>query len=392
MKKLLSTFLTLLLLLSPLTSFAATVFMEAGGNADGQVGTTNGFWRVVTGTPAVATDFTHAGQPYSIKFRPGNVDVVKSPLTILQNAGNQISFWIYIAAYPAVGNSDIFVLENTTPATVAGLSLSSTGVLNLVDSVPNVLAAGPTLALGKWYHISLAYNVTSTTVNQFGVWVNDLSAIQVTNVTLVNVGIDNMYFGNINTNSLLDYRLSDVYANNATAIADVGNVYVTAKRPFSNGTTNGFSTQIGSGGSSYGTGHAPQVNERPLSVTNGWSMVGVGSAITEEYSIEGKQIGDANLNGATIVDEEGWVSASSLAGETASIIVGGVSSNISLTTTNTLFKKIAGSTIYPAGGTDIGIITTTALTTVSLFENGLLIAYIPPPNPSATMMMLGIGF
>ena len=43
-----------------------------------------------------------------------------------------------------------------------------------------------------------------------------------------------------------------------------------------------------------------------------------------------------------------------------------------------MFTNAAGSTTYPAGsGSDIGEITTTALTTVSLYECGIVIAYIP---------------
>ncbi len=66
----------------------------------------------------------------------------------------------------------------------------------------------------------------------------------------------------------------DIYVDNGSDLSDPGNVHVTAKRPGSNGLSNGFATQIGSGGSGFGSGHAPQVNERPLSNTNGWSSVG----------------------------------------------------------------------------------------------------------------------
>src|SRR6185436_9856514 len=126
-------------------------------------------------------------------------------------------------------------------------------------------------------------------------------------------------------------RSSDHYVDSSASLTDTGNIWVTAKRPNANGTTNGFTTQIGSGGSGYGTGHSPQVNERVLSTTNGWSMVGAGSAVTEEYNIESAAAGDIDISSANYVDVMGWVYASSLVNETASIIVNGVSSNISLT-------------------------------------------------------------
>ena len=51
---------------------------------------------------------------------------------------------------------------------------------------------------------------------------------------------------------------------------------------------------------------------------------------------------------------------------------------IKLNNANTMFTKIAGSSTYPAGtGTDIGIVTATTATTVSLYEAGIMVAYIP---------------
>ncbi len=107
-------------------------------------------------------------------------------------------------------------------------------------------------------------------------------------------------------------------------------------------------------------------------------MIGAGSAITEEYNIESQATGDDPMTGATLVDYMGWAYAKSLSSETASLILNNVTSNVSLTSTTTYFTKVAGSATYPAGsGTDLGIITTTALTTVSLYEAGVIFAYTP---------------
>ena len=69
---------------------------------------------------------------------------------------------------------------------------------------------------------------------------------------------------------------------------DPGAILVTAKRPFTNGTTeDGFTTQIGASGSGYGSGHTPQVNERPLSQTNGWSVIGAGGRRSRKNTTSG---------------------------------------------------------------------------------------------------------
>jgi len=75
-------------------------FAEPGGDADFLVGTTNGFWRALAGTPAVATDFVHGTHVKSIKYRPGNQDIVKSATGLIANAGARFSFYIYLNALP----------------------------------------------------------------------------------------------------------------------------------------------------------------------------------------------------------------------------------------------------------------------------------------------------
>ncbi len=176
-------------------------------------------------------------------------------------------------------------------------------------------------------------------------------------------------------NKFLNFQ--HVYIDDVNDLTAPGDIRITAKRPNANGTLIEFTTQIGAGGSGYGSGHSPQVNERPLSTTNGWSIAAT-AVKTEEYNIEGQTVGDINLSGATLVDYTGWVHAKALIAETGKIRVNNVDTNISLTSTITMFTKIAASTTYPAAtGTDIGILTSATETTVSLYEAGIMFAYNP---------------
>lgn len=355
----------------------ATKFLEPGGDADFAIAGTNGFWPNQFGSATVATDFVHGGHIKSIKYVVNSTSYVGTGATIgLTNTGNRISIYIYINAMPTSTTSLFGIYANNT--VIASVKVTSAGTLQLWNgTVAQIGSNGSTLSTGVWYRLCFAYTITSTTINELRLYKDGISDISVTNGTIGTTSPNVLRVGNINADATLDLRSSDHYVDDSSSLTDTGNIWVTAKRPFSNGTTNNFTTQVGSGGSGYGSGHSPQVNERPLSTTNGWSMVGAGSAVTEEYTIEGKSVGDIDISTATIVDYVGWVSAKSLAGETASIVVGGVSSNISLTSTNTLFTKVAGSATYPAGGTDIGIVTDTSLTTVTLNEAGIIVAYIP---------------
>ncbi len=359
-----------------------TTFMEPGGDA------TFGAEFYVVQT-SVATDFVHGTHVKSLKYRPATTDQVKTPAATLSDTGSRVSFYIYLVAYPSVSSSFATLINAASTQNIVRFQLSQRGGFSLDANGPAIGSPGPNLQLNKWYRISLAYTITDSTHSRFEAFVDGVSAISGTNPTLGGgTGTDKLVIGNPGSDSTLDFRSSDHYIDSSSSLLDTGDIWVTAKRPFVNGTVNGFTTQIGSGGSGYGTGHAPQVNERPLSTTNGWSMIGAGSAVTEEYGIENKSTGDINISGRVVVDFMGWVYASSLANETASIIVAGATSNISLTSANTMFTKAAGSTVYPAGGTDIGIITTTALTTVSLYECGIMVAFIQTPYVNDLKIML----
>lgn len=373
----------------------ATIFIDPGGDSTFDTS----LEPVVSGTVTIATDFVHGGHIKSYKFATGGSNWIAPSITVT-DAGGRHSVWFYFNALPT-GTTELIDLVKSGPgAAVAMVLMTSAGVILLGNGSTQLGSNGPTLTTGNWYRISFAWKITSTTVNQFLVTVGSatgtiLGTIAVTNGTLTNTTSGALITGNFGGDATLDLRASDIYIDNSTAVTDPGNVWVTAKRPFANGTTNGFTTQIGAGGSGYGTGHAPQVNERPLSITNGWSMVGAGSAVTEEYTIEGLSVGDIDLTGATIVDFMGWVDVKALIAETGKIIVAGVSTNISVTTSANIFKQIAGSTTYPAGGTDIGVTTSTTVTTFSLYEGGIAVAYIPgvptTTSSSPTLSLMGVG-
>lgn len=354
----------------------ATVFVDPGGDSTFDIS----LWPATGGgtAPVVATDFVHGGHIKSYKF------AVNSGSYLIgtggaSDTGGRISVWIYLNALPTT-TAPLFQIEKTGDGNVvAGIYVTSGGVLQILDFIGTQQGSnGSALTTGVWNRLCFAWTITSSTVNQLRLFLNGSLNITSTNGTLNQTGSADIQLGNGNADLTLDMRASDYYVDNSTALSDPGNIWVTAKRPFTNGTTIGFTTQIGSGGSGYGSGHTPQVNERPRSDTNGWSVVAAGSAITEEYNVEGQSVGDINITGSTIVDYMGWLRSKALLSETGKIIINGVSTNISLTSTSTTFTKIAGSATYPAGtGTDIGEISATTATTVSLFDCGIAVAYIP---------------
>jgi hypothetical protein len=359
-------------------------WLEPGGDADFGIG----LWTGTTGTaPTVVQDFVHGFHQYSIQpSTSASGAVYRTGAFVTSSPWNDCSVWVYFNALPSSGVTQLFGADKTVGGThVWAVQITSGGVLQFIDAASGtqIGSNGATLTTGVWYRISVIAGIgnTSGTGNLLTVYVNGVSSITASAFAITNIGAGVFWLGTVNASNTCDVRYSDIwtYTGGASNVADPGNLWVTAKRPVSNGTTNGFTTQIGSGGSGYGSGHAPQVNERPASTTNGWSMVGAGSAVTEEYTIEGQSVGDVSIVGATQLFVSGWIYASSLAGETANTIINNVATGTAaLTSTPTFFTLIATATAtYPVGGTDIGIKTTTALTTVSLYECGILIGFVP---------------
>lgn len=377
----------------------ATKFIEPGGDADFAIGfgtPGNGFWSD-NNNATVVTDFVHGSHIKSLKYAPNTGQAVISPTGILADAGRRITMYIYLNALPTTAAASLFGV-NAAGGAICLVRLTTAGTLQLWNSTTaQVGTDGATLSTGIWYRLCLSYTITNGTTNRFVLFKDTVQTISVTNGTFdTPTGSNRVKIGNTDSNAGLDFRSSDHYVDDSSALTDTGDVWVTAKRPFANGTTNGFTTQVGAGGSGYGTGHAPQVNERPLSTSNGWSMIGAGSAVIEEYNIESVSVGDMNLTGKTLVDYAGWVSINSLAGETINVILDGASLAQAITSSATVYTKFKGSTTYPAGtGTDLGVQTDTSLTTVTLNECGVLVAFIGPPTTTTAnnnnLLILGIG-
>lgn len=254
------------------------------------------------------------------------------------------------------------------------------GGFKVLDSAFALLATGThTTALNTDGRLCVRVSITNATTFLIKVYIGGVLDMNISSGGTVVTLIDQISEGLLGGSAASDTMFTaHGYAIDAyDAGADMGDVRVVAKLPNANGTTNGFTTQIGAGGSGYGTGHAPQVNERALSATNGWSL-NTASAITEEYNVEGATVGDADLTGATILDWQGWVWAKTTGGSRAgNIVVKGTNSARTFTTTAAWYEAFAAVATYPAGsGTDVGMISQAVSDTYSLYECGVQIAYI----------------
>lgn len=323
----------------------------------------------------------------------GNTRVAKAqpPIGVINNNGRG-SFYVFADARASSfsnGSTACDLLASFGNATTFcfGIALDNNGKLRLLagqaGTITSQVTGATTLAINTFYHISFAWSVTSANVNSFRVWLNGVLELTINNIVGLITDQDRMTFGIDGwdcTSSAVNAYFTDMYLDGASILSDPGDIRVTAKRPISNGTTNQFTTQIGVGGSGVGSGHAPQVNERALSQTNGWSITPSGSTRTEEYNIEAASAGDVDITGMIIMGVVGWIFTKTASSLTNSIIVDGTLTNIANTTTAKAFRQVSPNpTTYPAGtGSDIGMRSTTTASLHSLYECGITIAYIAP--------------
>lgn len=369
--------LFLVFLLLAESVLATTTFLEPGTDATQDL---SFYVNGSTGTIGTATDQKYTG-PCSLKAQLGNPSttaIARGPDASLADAGTRVSFWFRFDSLPAA-SAIVFFGTNTSNQSVFQVVLNSTGNLVMTPVGATAATGSQVLAVNTWHHVVVAYTVTNTTTFRFQLYLDGIAEANATAGTLTRTGSSRCEPGAgngfpINSNVWFD----DIYTDNIADYSDTGAIRVTSKRPFANGTVNGFSgTGVGSG---YGSGNAVYVNEQPLSQASYVSIITVATAITEEYNIEKPPTGDVNIHGQEIIDICGWIFTKSLTGETVKLRLKNVDTNETITSTPAMYTAFAGSKVYPAGtGTDIGMVTdNTTATTVTLYECGVLIAYRYP--------------
>jgi hypothetical protein len=376
-----------ILLLAAASCSGATVWMESGGDATRDTS----FYSSVSGTGASIDSSVFYTGGRSLKVI-GGANTTLNRTGILADAGRRISFRWRTTSTSISGASTIPLLQvcNSSAILIAAIVLEnpgSGGVLSIAPTGVTHTYGTRILQPNQWYRIAFSYTITNSTTFEFRLYIDGkLEGDNTGTGTLTTITSSLMRLQNTSVLSSSDYfNYDDIYVDNGTDLSDPGNIIVTNKRPNASGALVEWTTQIGSGGSGYGTGHSPQVNEQPLSVTNGWSIASA-SLKTEEYTIEGASTGDIDVSNPhyQLVDYLGWVHMKVGSDGTRNIIVNGSATNVSATTTATTFVKAAGSATYPSGNTAIGMNNNSVNNLTSLYECGILLAYKLPRRVSVT--------
>ncbi len=338
------------------------------------------FWSSSGGTVTVDTSIKRTTSYGSWKMNTSSpaVDAFMKRSGVMADAGRRLTFWCYLPVVtPSVAGQMVYC--QTAGATdVVYITLLTTGQLRISarGGTPATADSTATLAPATWTRVDLSFTITSSAVNEFRLYISgnleasiSNHAAQVTSIADVIFNTRSVY----GTNFLVYF--DEIYIDDGTDLADLGNIGVTAKRPAANN-VNTWNTNIGANPANRWT----NVNERPLSVVNGWSD----NAVTpqrENYTLETPDVGDVDILVANYVARCAWVYAAVLVGVPVGvpqITANGLDFPTVLTTTPALYTVITTDGNYPDDPAGIGMVSAgSAVDATALYECGTLIAYKP---------------
>jgi murein DD-endopeptidase MepM/ murein hydrolase activator NlpD len=394
--------------ISPVSQSYTPMFMDSGGDANNTNGGTNilaangeGFYDRDSGTPTVDCTVSETG-PCSYKFSAtaSGVETAVSKNNVLKDAGSRISMYFNYATLPTTGGSDkdalVAIFTNNDSTFIADLvNVTNAGKLCINNTTT---CSTDTIVANNWYHLSVSYTLTSTTIQSVNVYLNGKLEVSENNAqTWAAKGSQALVFGALDTGASSDnvvVHVDDIYVDNGTDLSDPGAIHVTAKLPISNGALNQFATNGSASGttcSPTGT-HCEYVNERPINTTDYLSSTTDNQS--ENFTIQSASQGDVNITNDAIVGDEAWAYMSSNATcstGTADITNNGIYSAITLPTSNAMIATASAMTTYPSGNQAIGLESCSAGTnrTINYYETGLQIAYLTAQKSNVTFINSG---
>lgn len=358
----------------------ATVFMESGTDA------TQGFefWTSTNGAGSLTSDsvIVNTG-PRSIKASVTSGQAAWVAKNGVFGDAGRASGYFRLSALPT-NTTMIFRVDPSS--IILEIRITSAGVVTLMTNGTS-MGTGSTISSATWYRFTITWNIVSTTSYTARVFLNGVQDISVSNSPALDAtGNNNRFIVGVisDPGSTLVVNVDDCYGDTDGTNTDPGNIKVTAKLPAANNTNN-WNTAVGANPAN----RWENVNERPLSETNGWEETG-STGTQENYGLETAATGDVDVSAATLIARCAWIWAKiSVASVQAKIMDNGTESAVTLTTTSALYTLITDSASYPSNAAGIGARSSTTANTF-LYECGTLIAYIP--GGAAAAQPVGQGF
>jgi hypothetical protein len=371
----------------------AVTFLSDGAGGSALVPTTANatVWSVVGSGSVVAQTTVKEHGWGSLKHDSGaSVSAYVVAGGVLADAGRRISVRKRFdhTPDPAAGTGIIRVMTSAS-GNIAEVRLDSAGKLRLyAGSTGGTLqqTGATTLSMNgtTWYRIAFCYTITSSTVNEFRVYLNGTLELTASNVSAQTTGTSHLRIGWTGTTAGANKVMysQDHYVDDSTALTDPGDIRVTGKMPASiSGTTNAW-TLVGTAPNRWDA-----VDERPASTTNRYTQT-ANTQVLEQFLVEADSVGDDDITGATFLGLTGWAHYAVAAGAGSTLISMGLQGGLfTLTTTaasgvyQTHFKV---ATSAHADQDLIGLRSSGTTADSNFAEAGILIAYIAAAGGGGT--------
>jgi hypothetical protein len=277
---------------------------------------TQGFeeWTETGGTVTTESTTVKYGQR-SIKLSSQSAFVRKA--SVLADAGRRITAWFNIGALPTTEFERLIGIQDASSLTVLYLVVDTVGKLRLVNDTdtsqggtPSSKTGTQTVPTATWFRVSVSYTITATNNWAAKVYYSELNGtpgtldISATNsdFNLLRTGSSKLHTF-FNTNEPVTAYVMPVYVDDGSDLNDPGDIRTIPALYATESATN-FDTAIGAARSASDYNN---VNERPLSETNGWQQAAA-SQVAESYLIQQTLSSlDVDITGKTIVGRLAWL-------------------------------------------------------------------------------------
>ncbi|OGK19092.1 hypothetical protein A2799_04835 [Candidatus Roizmanbacteria bacterium RIFCSPHIGHO2_01_FULL_39_24] len=372
----------------------ATKFMETPDATNfTTLDTGKQFWSSSTGTVTYDTTQKKSGRgSWKSASGAGNASAYLQKTGIMPNGASQGGrVTAYFRLDSLIGTTTTILRVGSAGAWV-GVEVTPAGVLRVWTDAQTV--SGSTLSTGgsNWYRLTLAYILNaSSQVTDAKLFLDGTQDISLTGDTeAINNDLNVGWTSAPGASEILNFH--HVYVDDSTALTDTGDIRVTAK--LANSETNtAFDTAIGNARS---TTDYNNINERPISETNGWRDATANNpGAIENYGIQNAATGDVDISGNTLVARTAWVWAKKGTGTTTtgpSLYNNGTAVSITLTTTSTMFTDIVDSASYPSNSQAVGMQAINGGADTFFYEGGMMVASLGDPVPELALALAPLSF
>ena len=175
---------------------------------------TQTMWSSSSASPTFVTTQVHSGT-YALEIDATQEFVRRTLASSVTSGTYFVRLYLRISTLPGTQAAECFATRNSSLTAAQRVTISTSGVLTLLNDVASTSATGSTLSTGQWYRMEVRILV-SDTVGEVELLVDGVSVASLTAQDTLNGNLDNFVFGVLNTGSTARvFQYDDIAINDA---------------------------------------------------------------------------------------------------------------------------------------------------------------------------------